>query len=307
MLANFELLIYSTLLFTPPLLIAALGCNLTICAGIVNIGLDGFMTVGAFVGCVSTYIFQNALIGLIFAGAFTSFFSILFAILVLKIKINEILVGFVFNILLPAMVILVCYIIFGSSDTKPLASDLKIPILYRPTIKPNSRMINFLLNFTSSHVTTYFSFILVFVVDFILNKTKIGLYIRACNANKLATKYVGIDTEKLQYISIVISGFFYGISGAIVTMAITNQYKITSICGEGYIALAAVLFGESKPINIMVYCLIFGFFSGLKTIVPSNSAIVHLVQMIPYIATVIILLIKYFFRYKKIKKGFKQF
>lgn len=300
MLTNIELLIYSTLLFTPPILIAALGCNLTVCAGVVNIGLDGFMTLGAFVGCVSTYFFHNALVGLILAGLFSSLFSIFFAILVLKIKIDEILVGFVFNIFIPAIVVLVCYMIFGFSDTKPLTSDLKIPILYKPNVKFENEFINFILTFLSSHITTYFSFILVFIFDFILKKTKIGLYIRACKSNKLATKYVGIDTEKLQYICIIVSGFFYGISGAIVTMAITNQYKITSICGEGYIALAAVLFGESKPINIMIYCLAFGFFSGLKTIVPSNSAMVHLIQTVPYIATVIILLIKY--SHKKISK-----
>lgn len=287
MSANIELLIYATLLFTPPLLIAALGCNLTTSAGVINIGLDGFMTLGAFVGCATTYFFQNALIGFLLAGICTSAFSIVFALLVLKLKINEILVGFVFNILLPAAVTLICFALYGSSDTAPLSSELKIPIIFKN------------IKFFSTHITTYLAFALVLVAHFILYKTKVGLYIRACNDNRLATRYVGIDTEKLQYICIIVSGFFYGISGAIVTMAITNQFKMTSICGQGYIALAAVLFGESRPINIMIYCLVFGFFSGLKTIVPANGTYIHLVQIVPYAATIIILLIKFFLKRKR--------
>lgn len=295
---NIEILIYSTLLFAPPLLVAAIGCNLTTCAGIINIGLDGFMTLGAFVGCTATYYFNNAFIGLMLAGIFTSIFSILFAILVLKIKLNEILVGFLFNIFLPAAVILVCYAFFGTSDTVALSPNLKIPIMFKKLVKSDIPFVRFLSNIFSVHITTYISFLLVYITSFILGKTKYGLYIRACRANRLATRYVGIDTEKLQYACIIVSGFLYGISGAIVTVAITNQFKMTSICGQGYIALAAVLFGESKPLNIMIYCLIFGFFSGLKTIVPSSSAFVHLVQTVPYVATVIILLIKFILRHK---------
>lgn len=296
---NIEILIYSTLLFAPPLLIAAIGCNLTTCAGIINIGLDGFMTLGAFVGCATTYLTGNTLIGFLLAGIITSISTMFFAILVLKLKINEILVGFLFNIFLPAAVVLVSYFYFGSSDTAALPPYLKIPILFRKLGRSDIPIIRFLSNIFSVHITTYLSFVLVFIISFVLYKTKYGLYIRSCNANKLATKYVGINTEKLQYLCIVISGFLYGISGAIVTMAITNQFKITSICGQGYIALAAVLFGESKPLNILIYCLIFGFFSGLKTIVPSSSAYVHLVQTVPYVIMVVILLIKFFINRKR--------
>lgn len=303
-MANIELLIYSTLLFTPPLLIAALGCNLTTASGIVNIGLDGFMTVGAFIGCATTLFFQNTFLGLLCAGLTSSFFSIIFAILVLKLHINEILVGFALNIFMPALILIISYALFNSTDTLPLPSDLKIHILFQNLKNSDNQIIRFFSNIFSTYTTTYFSFILVFVTIFILNKTKLGLFIRACGVNQIATTYVGINKTKLQFFLILTSGFLYGISGAIITMAITNQFRVASICGQGYIALAAVLFSDMKPLQILLYCLLFGFFSGLKTIIPTNSTVVHLVQMIPYVAIIILLIIKNkkIFHKKKNKK-----
>lgn len=292
MLANIESLIYSTLLFTPPLLIAGLGCNLTTTSGVVNIGIDGLMTVGAFIGCSTTYFFSNTLLGLICAGLASSIFSIVFAIFVLKFKTNEILVGFCLNIFMPAIIIIIAYALFNSTDTMALPSSLKIPILFKKLTNSNNQIIKFLSNIFTTYPTTYLAFILVFISHFLIYKTNFGLYVRACGANKLASIYVGIDKSKIQLICILISGFLYGISGAIYTMAITNQFRVSSICGQGYIALAAVLFSNANPFSILFYCVIFGFFSGLKVIIPANNYYVHLVQMLPYIAAIIIYIVK---------------
>ena len=270
-LTNVELLLYATLLFTPPLLVAALGCCFSTTSGIVNIGLDGLMTVGAFVGCASTYFLQNSALGLLFAGIISAIFSIIFAIFVLKFHTDEILVGFVLNIFLPALVVIVSYSLFNSTDTPALPADLKIPI----------------------PLTAAIALILVVISSFIIKKTNIGLYIRACGSNKRAALYVGINREKLQFFCILLSGFLCGIGGAFITMAVTNQFRTASITGQGYVALAAVLFGNANPYAIMICCIIFGFFSGLKIIIPANSAIVHLIQTLPYIATIIILIIHY--------------
>lgn len=290
MLVNLKSIIYSIMLFAPPLLIAGIGCNLTTASGIINIGIDGFMTLGAFVGCATTFVFENPILGLISAGISSAIFSLIFAIFVLRYKTNEILVGFVLNIFIPAIVVIISYALFNSTDTAALPSNLKIPMIFRNIHKNNSELFSILF---SNYITTYIAILLVPLSSFILYKTKLGLQIRACGVNSIAANYVGIEKNKVKLMCILISGFLYGISGSIYTMAITNQFRTSSICGQGYIALAAVLFSDGKPLQILIYSLIFGFFSGLKTMIPGNSSIIHLTQTIPYIATILVLIIKH--------------
>ena len=284
-------IIYATLLFTPPLLFASLGSCFSEVSGVVNIGLEGMMTAGAFVGCTVSYFTGNPLIGFLAGGLAGAFFGFLHAIATVKLNADQTISGTAINMIAPGVSIMAAYAIYGSSDTIPLQKEQKIPILFQGMFDTNTIWGGFLKNVFSTYATTYLVFILVFVVAFIFYKTRFGLRLRACGEHPLACETLGINVIKMRMFCVSISGFFAGLGGACMTMAITNQFRPISIVGQGFIAISAVIFGKFKPQGAMLGCLLFGFCTGLKVVFGSQFISVQIISMIPYIVTVIVLIL----------------
>ena len=284
-------IIYATLMFAPPLIYAALGSCFSEVSGVVNIGIEGMMTAGAFTGCAVAFFTGNPFLGFLAAGLAGAFFGFLHAIASVNFGANQVISGTAINMLAPAMAIMMAYTIFGSSDTKPLAEVSQIPILFKGVFDTNTTMGNFMKNVFSTYVTTYLVFILVIVCWFVFYKTRFGLRLRACGEHPLACETLGIDVMKMRIICVVISGFLSGLGGAIMTMAITNQFRPISIVGQGFIAIAAVIFGKFKPQSALIGCLLFGFCTGLKIVLGSQIVSAQIVSMIPYIVTIIALVL----------------
>lgn len=284
-------IIYATLMFAPPLIYAALGSCFSEVSGVVNIGIEGMMTAGAFAGCAVAYFTGNPYLGFLAAGLAGAFFGFLHAIASVNFGANQVISGTAINMLAPAMAIMMSYTIFGSSDSKPLIESAQIPILFKGAFETETVLGGFLKNVFSTYVTTYLVFILVIVCWFVFYKTRFGLRLRACGEHPLACETLGIDVMKMRIVCVVISGFLSGLGGAIMTMAITNQFRPISIVGQGFIAIAAVIFGKFKPQSALIGCLLFGFCTGLKIVLGSQIVSAQIVSMIPYIVTIIALVL----------------
>ena len=127
---------------------------------------------------------------------------------------------------------------------------------------------------------------------FVFYKTRFGLRLRACGEHPQACETLGIDVLKMRFTCVCISGFLSGLGGAFVTMAISNQFRPISIVGQGFIAIAAVIFGKFRPHGALLGCLLFGFCSGLKVVLGGSSGIdMQLISMIPYVVTIIVLVL----------------
>ena len=285
-------IIYATLLYTTPLLFAALGSCFSEVSGVVNIGIEGMMTAGAFAGTVVAYFVGNPWIGFLCGGLAGMFFGMLHAVATVRLGADQTISVTAINMLAPGIANMMAKALFnGSSDTVPLDPSKKIPVLFAGKFDTSTVWGTFLKNVVSNYAIIYLVFLAVIVVWFIFYKTRFGLRMRACGEHPQACETLGINVLRMRFLCVCISGFMAGLGGACMTMAITNQFRPISIVGQGFIAIAAVIFGKFRPQGAMLGCLLFGLCTGLKVVVGGSAATVQLVSMIPYIVTVIVLIL----------------
>ncbi len=289
---DFGVILYATLLFATPLIFASLGSCFSEVSGVINIGIEGMMVAGAFGGNVIAYFTGNPWLGFLCGGLAGAFFAFLHAIATVKLGADQTISGTAINMLAPGVSIMLARTLFGSTDSIPLPTDAKIPLLFKGTFDTSTVGGAFMKNVFTNYATTYLVFIAVIVVWFVFYKTRFGLRMRACGEHPHACETLGINVLRTRFICVCISGFFSGLGGACVTMAITNQFRPISIVGQGFIAIAAVIFGKFKPQGAMLGCLLFGFCTGLKVVIGTSNIIdSHLISMIPYVVTVIVLIL----------------
>lgn len=286
------IMVYATLIYMTPLLYAALGSCFSEVSGVVNIGIEGMMTAGAFTGTVVAYFTGSPWIGFICGGLAGAFFGMLHAIATVNLGADQTIAGTAINMLGPGIVIMIAKVMFNSTDTIPLDTSMKIPRLFRGVFDTSTVFGRFMDNVFANYAATYLVFVAALVVWFVFYKTRFGLRLRACGEHPQACETLGIDVLKMRFTCVCISGFLAGLGGAFVTMAISNQFRPISIVGQGFIAIAAVIFGKFRPHGALLGCLLFGFCSGLKVVLGGSSTIdMQLISMIPYVVTVIVLIL----------------
>lgn len=284
-------IIYATLLYTTPLLFAALGSCFSEVSGVINIGIEGMMTAGAFAGCVVAYFTGMPWLGFLCGGLAGAVFGALHATATVRLGADQTISGTAINMLAPGIAIMMARAMFDSTDTVPLQPSMKIPVLFSGKFDTSTVWGTFCKNVFSNYAVIYLVFLLVIVVWFVFYKTRFGLRMRACGEHPQACETLGINVLRMRFLCVTISGFMAGLGGACMTMAITNQFRPISIVGQGFIAIAAVIFGKFKPQGAMLGCLLFGLCTGLKVILGNSAVSVQLVSMIPYVVTVIVLIL----------------
>ena len=286
------IILYATLLYTPPLLYAALGSCFSEVSGVVNIGIEGMMTAGAFTGTVVAYFTGSPLIGFICGGLAGALFGALHALATVRLGADQTIAGTAINMLGPGIVIMIARVMFNSTDTEPLTAAQKIPKLFSGVFDTSTVWGRFLDNVFATYASTSLVFAAVIVVWFVFYKTRFGLRLRACGEHPQACENLGINVLAMRFLCVCISGFLAGLGGACVTMAISVQFRPISIVGQGFIAIAAVIFGKFRPQGALLGCLLFGLCSGLKVVLGGSSGVnMQLLSMIPYVVTVIVLIL----------------
>lgn len=286
---NLGLIINATLIATPPLLFAALGSCFSENSGVVNIGIEGMMTIGAFIGAVVALFTGNPWIGFLCGGLAGAAFGLIHAIACVSFGADQTISGTAINFLAPGLAIFLCKAMFdNSSDTAPLDVTSKLPRMFENVFPVGS----FWNNVLNAYSAAYLSFVVVAVVWFIFYKTRFGMRLRAVGEHPKACDTLGINVFRIRYIAVITSGFLAGLGGAYVTLATVNQFRPNVIVGQGFIAIAAVIFGKFRPQGAMWACLLFGLCNGLKVLAGSNNAVSpNLISMIPYVVTIVTLIL----------------
>lgn len=289
LIKNLGLIINATMISTPPLLFAALGSTFSERSGVVNIGIEGMMTIGAFTGATVAYFFNNAWFAFLAAGLAGAIFGLLHAIATISLQADQTISGTAINFLAPGFAIFLAKAIFdGSSDTPPLSTSQKLPILFDGIFPIGS----FGNNVLSAYASSYLVFLFVLIVWFVFYKTRLGLRIRAVGEHPKACDTLGVNVYGIRYFCVIMSGFLSGLGGACMTLATTNQFRPVSIVGQGFIAIAAVIFGKFTPQGAMLACILFGVCNGVKMVASSGNFISpNLISMIPYVVTIIVLIL----------------
>ena len=289
---SFGIILFAMLAYATPLIYAALGSCFSEMSGVVNIGIEGMMTAGAFTGTVMAYFTGSPWIGFLCGGLAGMFFGALHALATVRLGADQTIAGTAINMLGPGIVIMIARVLFDSTDTIPLTSDQSIPRLFKGVFDTSTVFGRFMDNVFATYASTYLVFLAVIIVWFVFYKTRFGLRLRACGEHPEACETLGINVLATRFKCVCMSGFLSGLGGACVTMTISNQFRPISIVGQGFIAIAAVIFGKFRPHGALVGCLLFGFCSGLKTVLGGSSGIdTQLISMIPYVVTVIVLIL----------------
>lgn len=279
--------LFSIIRITAPILFAALGAVVAEKAGVVNIGLEGIMSISALFGVLFSYWTQSWFVGVLGALFIGVLLGLLIGFFALKLKTDIILAGIAVNMIGGGGTIFLLYMFTGMrGNTGALVSqNILIPTIDIPLIKS----IPILGETISGHsVLTYVAFILVFIIAALLYKTSLGLNIRAVGENDHAAESVGISVLRVKYIAIGISGALAGLGGAFMSMYYSQGWNSGMIAGRGFIALAAQAMGRGEPVGAMLSSLLFGFAQALRTKVSGISGVSsYLVSLIPYVFTIV--------------------
>ncbi len=294
--------LFSIIRITAPILFAALGAVIAEKAGVVNIGIEGMMSISALFGVLISYWTQSWIVGVLGAIFVGVLLGLMMGFFALKLKTDIILVGIAINMLGGGGTIFLLYMFTGMrGNTGALVSqNILIPTISIPLIDK----IPVLGQMLSNHsVLTYLGFVFVWLMHMLLYKTSLGLDIRAVGENAHAAESVGISVTRIQYIAIGISGALSGLGGAFMSMYYSQGWNTGMIAGRGFIALAAQAMGRGEPVGAMFSSLLFGFAQALRTKVSGIQGVSsYLVSLIPYVFTIIGLVLYAISTMRKVKR-----
>lgn len=297
---TFYYLIQNMLPVAIPLLLVALGGMFSERSGIINIALEGIMLFGAFFGCLSVLLMQNShmnpqvvlLISMLIAAFAGILYSMLLAFAAINMKADQTITGTALNMLIPAVILLFSKMKFNSDGItthinfyiQKVPGLSKIPVLGQ-------------MFFQKTYITIYIGFLLLVIATVIFYMTKFGLRLRACGEHPQAADSVGINVYLMRYCGVGLSGILGGIGGFFYSVGVMNGNVNghTGVAGFGFLALAVMIFGQWKPLKILLAALFFAF---LRTLAYSVALIPFLnslkinqtyYKMLPYIATMVVL------------------
>lgn len=291
--------VFSILRLTTPILLAALAALITDRAGVMNIGLEGIMLTSALMGVIGSAYTQSKLIGLVCAILTGIIMGLIMAYFSLNLKTDIILTGIAINLLASGGTIFLLYSVCGDKGMSTSLQSLTLPALSIPIIKD----IPILGEILSGHnVLTYVAFILVGVIWVVLYKTSLGLRIRVVGENSHAAESVGIKVKKIQYTALIISGVLASLGGAYMSMGYMDKFARDMTAGRGFIALAAEALGMGTPIGTLIASLVFGTADALSSNLQVLSVPVQFIQMMPYLCTIVGLILYSIVKTKKVVK-----
>ena len=279
-------LILATVRMAVPLLFIALAELYSERAGMVNIGLEGLAAIGSLVGFLVCFITGSTWLGILCGALAGIAVNMIYAVATISLCADHTVYGMAMNIFAPALAAFIYRVYFGAG------SDLSQITLMRGIGIPGLKDIPFFgdLLFNQTPMV-YIAFALAIFTSIFFNKTRAGLNYKAVGEHPQAAATLGIPVVRIKYLSCVICGALSGIGGAYLTTCYSNTYSQGNIAGRGFIALAAVIFGRWTGGGVVAACLFFGFCDALqiRLQVGSSGVPYQFFQMIPYLATIIVL------------------
>ncbi|MFW5940513.1 MAG: ABC transporter permease [Chloroflexota bacterium] len=242
-----------------PVLLAALGETFDELTGVLNIGIEGTILLGAISSYLITYYAGNPWLGVFGAILVGLVFNLLLAWLYVDVRANQVVVGIIFNLLALGLSSYVFRAALGTRagyDKVTMFESLHFPILSDlPFLGPVLFRHNILV---------YLTFALVFVSGFVLYRTRFGLNLRAVGEHPRAADTAGINVFRMRYIGVLLSGAAASMAGAYLILSQLGIFRDNIAAGRGYIALAIVIFGRWNPYKAAAAALVFGAADALQ-------------------------------------------
>ena len=318
-------LIQQTMLYAVPLMIVALAGVFAERSGIINLALEGIMIFGAFIGVLFVHLMQgfdvfvNAaragqwmtlqgleILAMIVAAIMGAVFSLLLSFASVNLKADQTIGGTALNLMAPALVLFLVRILTNQNTLRMVTGDSASWFMIKKStfgIDKNTDLGFLGETFLNKvYLATYLCIIIFVILSVLLYKTRFGLRLRACGENPQAADSLGINVYHMRYAGTTISGALAGMGGFVYALTTTNCTANGEVAGFGFLALAVMIFGNWKPLNIALASLLFGMFkcvaAGYGSIDINGDGIfllaelgisAHLYRMLPYLVTLIVL------------------
>lgn len=282
-----ETLLTTTLRMLPPILLAGLGGMLSSRVGLLNMGLEGMMLIGSFVAVVGSYLSGSSYIGLLAAMLVSGIIGLLFAVFNIKFKANNIVVGVAINMLALGITKYLLRVFFGVSGAFSSPKIVGLPTVHIEALES----IPLLRAFNDQSIMVYIAFIAVGIIYFVMYHTPAGLRMRATGPHAMAVTTAGVSVNRMRYTILAISGCLCGLGGAHLSLGQLTMFTDNITNGRGFIAMAAAVFGNNTPVGTMLGAGLFGFTDAATMNAQMLGFPSQLVQMIPYIITILTLIL----------------
>ncbi len=271
------------MMIVAPILITAVGGMICEKSGVVNVALEGLMSIGACTAASVHYLMESAgcgrysiAVALIAAMVVSGLFSLIHALASIDLKAEQTISGTGINLLADGITIFACQILFSSDRSKEFR-------------------VGMLADSLGFYPTFYIAIAVVLLSWFMLYKTPFGMHLRACGEHPAAADSVGINVRRTRYIGVLISGLLGGLAGGCIVFTQTIQFTSNLINGRGFIALAAVAFGRWTPWGVTGAALLFGAAQALSVLSTNFAALKafpsEVFNILPYFVTLLALVV----------------
>jgi ABC-type uncharacterized transport system permease subunit len=263
----------STLRVSTPLVLAALGGFFSERAGVINIALEGMMLMGAFAGAAATLKFGSPYVGALVAAGAGLITALLYALSVITLRADQIVAGTAINLLALGVTPFGCKLLYGATGGTP-----NLELAQRFTEAP-----------------LWFTGVLTGVVALWMRFTPTALWVRFAGEHPDALEAAGVRVIPVRFAGVALSGVLAGLAGATLSIFLSSAFARNMTAGRGFMAIAALIFGKWKPLPTAAACLLFGLADALQirlqgvTLWGSEPVPVQFIQVLPYLATVIVL------------------
>jgi simple sugar transport system permease protein len=283
-------LMASSITFACPLLLASLGETVVERGGILNLGIEGGILVGAFSGALGAYFSGVLWIGLVTAVLAGILAVTLFGILVVRFNLDQVVSGLAVNLLASGLTIYFLRVAFpggGSLTLTELFNPCPIPLLSQiPIIGP--------ILFDQSGFF-YLALVTIPVLYFLIFKTAFGLRLRSIGEDPVVASYLGISVTRIRYSSLILEGALVGLAGSFITLSQFNTFDTRLTAGLGFVAVSIVILGRWNPVGALLGSMIFGFTQALAVwapiIIVGSASLIQLLSLLPYVTALVALLL----------------
>jgi len=267
-----------TVKFAPTILIASMGELISERSGVLNLGVEGIMLLGAFTAFLASFVTGNPWVGALSAAVVGLLIGAVFALLTVYTGVNQVVVGLGVWLAGFGLSDVLFRILFRgvSSPSVKLIGTAPIPVLKDiPVIGP------ILFN---QNLLVYFSLLLVVATSLLLNRSRLGMTIRAVGENPRAADSMGINIHRTRLIAVLIGSTLAGLGGAYFTVAFLSSYVLNVTAGRGFIALAVIYFGNWQPFRTLFPILLFNFVDSMQVALQAADIGIryYFLNMLPY-------------------------
>ena len=264
-------LVLATVRKSVPLIFASIGGFFSERSGVVNIGLEGMMLFGAFSGALIAYMTHNPWLGVLAAAIVGGLVGCLHAVATISLRANQIISGVAINMLAMGGTLFLSQVFVGGERSFSLAPSDRLPM------------------WGAFVPLAYLSFVLVGFAYFFAYYTVPGLRLRAVGEHPRAADTQGINVTKVRFLGVIASGVCAGLGGAYLPF-FSGSFTKNMTSGQGFIALAALIFGKWNPVGAMGASILFGFADALQESLQGRGGLPsQLFQVIPYVLTIVAL------------------